>query len=170
MKLIPPKGHHLQLTDEVIEAFYAYGDALLEIVESQECTDLDGNYIRFPEKAIRIAALFASLSGSDSIEIKHWAKAQEITESWRRYLHEIYNQIITNVKPRKVPIPERVFRVILLKGNPSRRDIELHTGLKSVETQEALDKLIDRGEIREVPEANTIRYIAVTKITKDAPV
>ena len=58
-------------------------------------TDLDGNYARFPEKALRIAALFSSLGGSPEIKINHWAKAQAITERWRSNLHSLYKQVNT---------------------------------------------------------------------------
>lgn len=166
----PPKGHCLKVSKEVEDAFYAYGDALLDIMDAQTCMDLDGCYVRFPEKAIRIAALFASLSGSDSIEICHWAKAQEITERWRESLHGFYNQIVTKTLPRKPSTTERVYRVVIFKGSPTRREIEQQTGLTSYDVQEALYKLIDAGEIREIELANTIRYEIVTRVKKQTDV
>ncbi len=56
-------------------------------------TNLDGNYSRFPEKALWVAALFASLSNSLRIELSHWARAQEIAERWRAGTHELYSQL-----------------------------------------------------------------------------
>lgn len=166
-KIDPPKGHYLTVSKEVEDAFYQYGDALLEIMESQDCMDLDGNYVRFPEKAIRIAGIFASLSGSDTIELCHWVKAQEITEYWRENLHAFYRQIVTKTRPRKISINERVYRVIILKGTPNRREIEQQTGLRSFDVQEALNRLIDSGEIREIAFENTIRYEIAAKIKKE---
>lgn len=160
---LPPAGHHLESAREVEDAYYSYGDALMEIMKTQENVDLDGSYMRFPEKAFRIAALFASFSGSDSIEMCHWAKAQEIVERWRDNLHNFYFQIRAKHPPQKPSEKERVYRTIILKGSPTRREIEQHTGLPSYEVQEVLDELVDSGEIHEVAKGNTIGYEMYTR-------
>lgn len=85
----------LALSDEVINAYYAYDHALLEIAQANGSEDLDGNYGRLGEKALRVAALFASLAGSDVIALPHFAKAQSTVERWRLYTHRIYDQVTT---------------------------------------------------------------------------
>lgn len=154
----PAKGHHLVIDKAVEEACYAYDQALLTMIEQWDSYDLDGNYVRFPEKAMRIAALFASLAGSDHINIAHWAKAQGITEQWRENLHSFYQRIVTNTAPRKVSNMERVMRTMSVKETPTKREIEQHTGLLSYEVQDQLDILLSRGDIKEIEAGNTVRY------------
>lgn len=50
------------LGNGVFEAYYNYHDALLDIVERRANQDLDGNYARFADKALRVAMLLGSLS------------------------------------------------------------------------------------------------------------
>ncbi|NTW00760.1 MAG: DUF3987 domain-containing protein, partial [Oscillochloris sp.] len=74
---------HCILAPGVREAFYVYHDALLTLVSSSDQYDLDGNYARFAEKALRVAMLLASLSNEGRIELRHWARAQQIAEIGR---------------------------------------------------------------------------------------
>lgn len=83
----------LQISNDVWDAYYRYDHAILDIARKSDKTDLDGNYGRLAEKALRIAALFASLGDCDTIALNHWARAQEIVERWRLYTHRLYNQV-----------------------------------------------------------------------------
>lgn len=78
---------------DVYQAWVNYRSALKQITRNLPTQDLDGSYNRLSIKAIRIAALFASLENGDVIEMRHWAKAQEIAERWRKSLHELYYQV-----------------------------------------------------------------------------
>ncbi len=79
----------------VFDALHNYQQGLMQILVRQDLTDLSNSYGRFPAKALRLAMLFASLENGGLIEIKHLARAQQITESWRVSLHELYHQINT---------------------------------------------------------------------------
>lgn len=59
--------------------------------------DFHGSYTRLPETAMRIAVLLASLSNNNRIEMRHWARAQELAETLRKNLHELYSQVNTPV-------------------------------------------------------------------------
>lgn len=88
--------HYMQLGEGVQDAFYAYHDALVEIAGTEQDSpnaDLIGNYGRQAEKAMRIAMLLASVSGAARVEVKHWAKAQQIAERWRQNLHNLAAQV-----------------------------------------------------------------------------
>lgn len=77
----------------VYEAWKRYRSALKTIsVTSLAFGDLKANYDRLPTRAMRVAALLASLENDGVIELCHWAKAQEIAERWRLFLHELYRQ------------------------------------------------------------------------------
>ena len=154
VKPLPPK--HLRISCEAYEAYYAYHNAFRFIISNNQNFDLDGNYARFPEKALRIAALFASLDKSESIELKHWAKAQSITERWRIGLHELYQQVTTSTESpttkfvKDLSIEDQIIRAIGKKLNPGIREICQFTDLKSDVVTPALNKLISEGKVLEV--------------------
>jgi hypothetical protein len=83
----------IEPTVETRDAWIRYRSALKKIASDPKHRDLRGSYGRLPIKAIRIAALLASLENAPMIEMRHWAKAQEITERWRKSLHELYHQV-----------------------------------------------------------------------------
>ena len=139
---------NLEISDVVFKKFYEYHDALREIAHNSDNDDLDGNYMRMPETALKIAALFASFDGSDAIEIKHYAKAMQITEKQRRNLHEFHQQVAVAI-PKKTN-KERVLGAILKKGSPMRRTIEQATHIKVDMLKNILDELIQDGLVREV--------------------
>jgi hypothetical protein len=159
VNIIPISPQILTLSDDVFNAVNDYGEALIEITASSPNFDLEGNYVRFPEKALRIAALFASFAGSTTIEMNHWARAREITEHWREDLHNLYSQLSENKSVQKPSNEEKVLRAIYRKGNPTRREIEQYTGLLSYDVQLAIDHLVDRGIIDEIPDGNAIRCV-----------
>ncbi len=122
----------LELSKETRSAISKYGKALRKIQAGMNLTDLDGNYARFPEKALRISALFASLGGSREIEINHWAKAQAITERWRSNLHSLYKQVNTEeFTLPKWTDEQKVLNAIKQKACPTSREIQQYTGLST---------------------------------------
>ena len=91
----------LELDPDVKDAYYRYDGALRRLLVEIGIPDFDGSYGRLPEKALRIAALFASLEGSPTIKMKHWAKAQAIAQRWRGNLHEVYKQVNQSTQEKK---------------------------------------------------------------------
>jgi hypothetical protein len=106
-----------------------------------------------------MAALFASYSGSPTIEINHWVKAQMITEQFREDLHNLYSQLSENKSVQKPTNEEKVLSAIRRKINPKKREIEQSTGLRSYDVQLAIDHLVDDGIVDEIPDGNTIRCV-----------
>src|SRR5205823_7632803 len=83
----------LTITSEVLDAYYTYNDALIEMsIDGHISQDLDSCYGRFHSKALRIAMLLASLAGQTRIELLHWAYAQEVAEQWRLMLHHLVDR------------------------------------------------------------------------------
>ena len=162
-KALTPR--HLKISDIVYEAHYAYHDALRWLILNSENQDLDGNYARFPEKALRIAAIFASFEGGDTIQYKHWAKAQAITERWRIGLHELYDQVTltkqdsTTKYIKDLPVEDQVIRAIKVKKMPTAREISQFTNLKMDIITPALEKLVDEGRILRVQQVNEEKFI-----------
>jgi hypothetical protein len=141
----------LAMTPEVHEAYYEYYEALREIVVLSNHPDLDGNYSRFPEKALRISALFASLNNCLNIELSHWAKAQAITERWRSGLHELYSQLST-ARPDKPSDEDKVLRTIKQRQPVTKREIGQYTKLDSIIIDEILCDLLLRKVITVKPD------------------
>lgn len=144
----------------VFDAFYAYREALLDIVSKTGLTDLDGNYTRLPEKAIRIAALFASLQGCNQIGMVHWARAQQIAERWRGDLHNLYRQLTSNVEQSKKKTREEAILALLAKrGESTKREIVQGVrGLSSADAAEVLPSMVDMGLLVEVKSARSATY------------
>lgn len=144
----------------VSNAFYAYREALLDIVLQTGLTDLDGNYNRLPEKAMRIAALFASLQECNKISMVHWARAQEIAEHWRADLHNLYRQLTSGVEQsKKKSREEAILALLAKKGELSKRDIVIGVrGLSSSDAAEVLPAMVDMGQLVEVKTGKTSIY------------
>ena len=74
--------------------------------------DLDANYARFGEKALRVALLLASVSNHPRVELRHWARAQEITERWRAGLHTAFGLVNEDEPSRAEQAEEKVADVV----------------------------------------------------------
>jgi hypothetical protein len=127
----------------VMDAYYAYDNALLDIASDNE--DLLGNYGRLGEKALRVAMLFASLENDGLIEMKHWAKAQEIAEKWRQNLHNLYTQLTSQVSQTK----DRGYQDAIIRqiakndgGMTKRELVQKIRGLDAKKAAEILESLV----------------------------
>jgi hypothetical protein len=158
-KISPISPHILTLSDEVFNEVYEYGEALTEMASSSTNFDLEGNYVRCPEKALRIAALLASFAGSTTIEMNHFARARMITENWREDLHNLYRQLFENIPVQKKSLKEKVLNKVEQMDNPTCREIGQTLGINAIEVQKVLDDLVDGEIINEDPSARTIRYV-----------
>jgi hypothetical protein len=92
----PHPQKECKATEEAMDAFYRYGDALKAIIKKERLDHFEGNYIRFPMMAMRIAMLCASLENDGRIEMKHWAKGQEFSEQARQGLHHLWIELNKN--------------------------------------------------------------------------
>jgi hypothetical protein len=148
----------------VYDAFYAYKDALTDIVESTNNTDLDGNYARFAVKALRISMLAASLENEDLIEMKHWALGQEIAERWRANVHAIFGEINEPPPSFDEGIEDRIVsfieRWIEKHGMPpTLREIRNYNrGIPSEKLTRMVASMVATGELREMAGDRTKHY------------
>lgn len=151
----------LDIPKETEDAFNNYDDALLDILQSGSITnnDLDGNYARLAEKALRVAALLASLDGKDSITLEYWARAQGIAETWRVGLHRLYNQINMPGQSQASENEERILSIIQEKKNPTRRELQQYSKLSYKDIEFTLSDLIKAEEIEESINGKAKRYI-----------
>jgi hypothetical protein len=132
----------------VQDAFYTYDSALLDLIQESENSDLDGNYGRNAEKALRVAALLASQAGASEITMACWAKAQAIAERWRVGLHQLYEQVNAPEPSEERENEERALRIVAKLGTAT--STEVHRYVPSLSAQELtyiLDGLEHAGEL-----------------------
>ena len=144
--------HALRMDDAVREAFYTYDHSLQDITDSWDHASLNANYTRLPMKALRLAALFASLGGTDTIQRDHWGKAQQIVEGWRGSLHVVYDAM--DVAPeqtrQRITAEAKALKHIEEKGALTAREIGQLLHVPATEAGELLDKLKRIGEVEDV--------------------
>ena len=157
------QGQRCTMAPEVYEAFYAYHDALLELTGASDLHDLDGHYARNAEKALRVAMLLASLENQGHMELRHWARAQEIAEGWRYELHSLVDGLAASgaTNSREQDAEEKVIRV-LARGIPmTAREVGQYATLSSAEAQAILEHLTRLGEVTSAKVGRATRYVSV---------
>ncbi len=90
---VPPTETACTIAPDAYQAWKQYRSALKTITKKSENEDFDASYQRLPTTALRIAVLIASLENNNRIELRHWAKAQELAEMFRKGLHCLYDQV-----------------------------------------------------------------------------
>jgi hypothetical protein len=148
------------LAADVREAFYAYHDGLTTLAAASDNADLDGNYSRFAEKALRVAILLASLENGGRIEMRHWARAQTITERWRRSLHDLY-RTLNLAQTEAARNEDRTTDLVRRLGAATAVDVKRYApDLATTEIATILERLARAGVLRvaEKTRKGTLRY------------
>ena len=150
----------LTVTDEVVDAYYTYGDAVMEIVASSGLDELDSWHNRLSVKALRIAMLLASLENDNVVKLRHWARAQETAERWRGSIHRLYRQTNSQVESSvQATAEDVVYDVIKRLGSPSVRDMKTRIATMSAgEIKDHADRMVKAGLVDAVPTGRTLRY------------
>jgi hypothetical protein len=159
--VFPMNLTRITMTLDAREAFYAYHDGLLDLVEQSSNRDFDGNYARFAEKALRIAILVASLEHNNQITLPVWALAQSITERWRQGLHELYAQANAPEPTDATEKEELAIKIISKLGEATANDVARYMWkTSSGEAVGILEKLADAGALIRTARTRrgTIRY------------
>jgi len=144
------------------EASDRYMLACWDMVEAMHNEDLNGSYTRLRETGLRIAALFASLAGSSTITLSHWARAQQICETFREELHNVYATVATaQVETTRRTIEDKVIEYIQsCHDGATKRDI--HRKFQKTDRKQ-LDDIIDLltrgGDIAVIERPRTRLYI-----------
>jgi hypothetical protein len=163
--LAPLRETTYTLSPDVRTAFYAYDGALRTLIAQRKEEDLDGSYVRFPMKALRIAALLASLHDDSSrytIWPAQWYRGQQIAERWRQGLHRLMQQVSeTEPVSRESKGEQRVLEVLRKHGALSVRDINRWSKLAHVDILKHLAVLSEAGAIitTDTPHAKKYRYV-----------
>jgi hypothetical protein len=149
----------LSIDKEVTDSYYQYYDGLSGLLKVSSLTDLDGNYVRFPEFALRISLLFASLMNSPVITPSHWARAVSITEDFRKSLHYQYKQVgQLHQQNRAMSTKEKIIGVLIKKGTLTVREISQQTRLNVHDIESPVNELMNEDVVEKIPDGKTVRY------------
>lgn len=166
--LTPVTPQDVEPSGAVKAAYDAYNGALMDMVnEDLVSSDLSGSYYRFHDKAIRVALLLASIAGSPTIELCHWAYAQQVTEAWRLMLHGVV-ELAERSQPmsREEALEEKIENVLARGGAMSARDMRRHIfHCNSIELNRLLHAMVLTGRLISVKKSRTDLYM----LPVDAP-
>ncbi len=164
-----------QFGEGVWEAWARYRTALKQMIAAMKNRDLAGSYSRLAIRAMRVAALLASLESNGIIEMKHWARAQEIAEGWRKSLHELYVQVNvaldepTSAKRIEDQIVQYVRKLTALKEPPTARDLSRYlTNVDMGRIKDVLLALVHGKVLAEQKTSRAIRYIMAEQSEESA--
>jgi hypothetical protein len=160
------------LSGDVWQQYYAYDVALRQIMRTQQAAHLDGSYIRFPAKALRIAALLASLHGGATREItpQFWARGQQITEQWRLELHRLVRQLHTapDEPGERRALEDALVQQARQRGPQTLREFGIfHKAHSRDEIARAVKTLTDIGELVPAETGKSVRFGAATDVFND---
>ncbi len=153
--------NYIRFSDEAYNAFYNYMDGLQDVITDHKIDKLASNYGRLPVICARMALLFASLADADEVELKHWAKAQEITEGWRKLLHNTLDILSNTDKTSVEAEAEDKVKKVLKTGKLSRAEIKnlaFKNSLSDNQLQILLDNMVRLGTILQEKTKRTVKY------------
>ncbi len=111
----------VKMPDDVFKALEAYNTEIIRIA-NDSANNLDDRfksaYNRLPEKALRIAALLASLDNNEQMDMRHWGRGQQIAEQLRRDYHELIAQLYGNESPSSYGAIEDLIVKYLARKQP----------------------------------------------------
>ena len=149
--------------DDARNARDAYDKAMVTMCRTIP-EDLRGLYTRQPNKALRIAGLFASMAGSSTITLSHYARAQSIMESFRAELHNVYDTTATTtVETGARKIEDKLIQMIGVNvTGVTKRDIYRRSHLDTDTVDKTLLRLQSNGIITRTNEGKTTIYTLST--------
>lgn len=155
-----PEPQTCELGPGVFEAFYAYGESLIDLVTASNSEDLDGNYSRMPEKAMRVAMLLASLENGGLIEMRHWARGQQVAERWRLNLHHLYEQVNEPEFDPAADEEDKIMDIVGRLGSVTAAELRRYRkGMSSASASTHLANLANAGMLAvEQTRKGTARY------------
>jgi hypothetical protein len=125
----PAQKFYLELSPEARQASYDYDSFLIDCLITPRLVpeDLKPSYARLRDRALRVAALLASMeAGAEPvITLRDWQKAQAIVERQRYSLHYAYDVLTGKAsKWQEETLAEEVYNFIASEGVVSLRIIQ----------------------------------------------
>jgi hypothetical protein len=149
-----PPAVEATIMPEVKSRWDNYHAAMFQIISRKNVPEkLHACYGRFHEKAIKIAMLLAvsdwvrmAKGNPLSIQVQHWARAQEITEGYRASLHRMIEDASVPIESEDDELVEKITARLQTSTRNSRRelatDLHMQTGTKRANLDLIIDQLI----------------------------
>lgn len=152
----------MTLAPEVYDAYEAYNDALLAIIESGDIPpDLNAWYVRAHEKALRVAMLLASIHEQETITLPYWQEGQVMAESWRTNMHQLCETVNEQAPlSQEARLEQRLVRTLSERGPLTKRELQQLTyGVSSEAIGKALASMVRMEMITEQKHGKRIMYL-----------
>lgn len=155
---LPLDPQEVSICDLALERFNLYADAMHEMTAPRFGLDnrLRGVYGRLPVMALKIAmnlclADWAQLIESEpKISGAHWARAQQIVESWRPSAHRLLDELNRSLDQR---VEDRIIEFITRHEKKLPSEYEIYRGAQiglRRDAYSAIDALLKAGKIIKV--------------------
>lgn len=154
--------HPLTLDTEVYDAYEAYNDALLSMVqEGQVSSDLAAWYVRAHEKALRVAMLLASAHGEHLLTMPYWAEGQVMAEQWRQNMHALCGTVASHAPlTPELRLEARIFSCLTCSGGMTKRELQRHLyGITSESLVKTLQHMVKAEKILEKKHGKSHLYL-----------
>lgn len=154
------------LAPGVYQAWQTYRKATAHDIGKSKDMDeaLEGSYTRFAVQAIKVAMLLATMD-SDSpevhLELRHYATAQQMVETWRAMMHIVWRQEMKIDEERlaeKIVAKLRQFAPNGLTG----RQLQQQLNKPSKAVHEVLSLLQDAGQVQSTKQGQKILWSVPT--------
>ena len=170
----PPEARPVHFTDDALDAWRRFDRAVrYDLLTGDLDESLWGLYGRLPSQGVKVATILAALDwdgeGQPVIEVGHWARAQQIVESWRASVHRLLVPARVQAEQRQ---EERILNVIRGAGQQgvTLRDIYRPLGVARDEVEPIVRNLVQDGLVTETHVKTTsqggrptMRYIIGSK-------
>ena len=143
MERLPEQA--LSLSDDAYSLWTAYRSTIRGLARSDSSEIFDSAYKRLAIRAVKIAALAASVEASPSIELRHMVMALRFSEKMRASFHRLYTLVF---EPRaQESAEEKILKLLMQKGPLTARDVRHYTNSDAPTTLKRLEALVREGEI-----------------------
>jgi hypothetical protein len=135
----------LSLSDDAYNLWTVFRSTIRGLARNDPSEIFDSAYKRLAIRAVKIAALAASVEVSPSIELRHMVMALRLCEKMRASFHRLYAQVF---EPLAKESPEdKILKLLKQKGSLTARDVRHYTNSDAPTTLKRLEALVREGEI-----------------------
>jgi hypothetical protein len=122
--------------------------------------------------------LLASFSNDGQIELRHWARAQQIAERWRASLHALIDQLGQSEDSPDRVLEDKISRLFGRHTALTAREVGRYLHISTGEAERMLDQLAKGGVLaveagkrtkRYRPTAATVASVTMSHVSHPAP-
>jgi hypothetical protein len=135
----------LSLSDDAYHLWTNYRSTIRGLARNDPSEMFDSAYKRLAIRAVKIAALAASVEASPSLELRHMVMALRLCEKMRASFHRLYAQVFEPLAQESAE--EKILQLLTQKGPLTAREITQYMHTATQTTIKRLEILVKEGEI-----------------------